>query len=487
MSESDYLSAPPIYTRLADELCEQIGNGQLRPGERLPSVRRLSQQKRVSATTAIAALRSLESRGLVEARPQSGYFVRPRSAATGELAMSRPPAAAKTVGVDDLMVRMIDAALNPDIAPLGTAAPDPAWFPVRRLQRVIASTVRRHPELLVTCCPYYAGLDSLRHQVARHYAALGCVVAQDEVVITNGCTEALNLALNAVAAPGDTIAIESPSYYGFLQIIQKRGLKALEIATHPREGLSVEALENALASRAGRSVKACLVSPNFSNPMGSSMPEAEKRRLIALCERHGIALIEDDVYADLQHAGPRPLPAKAFDRSGNVMLCSSFTKTLAPGARVGWIFGGRYAEDIRLRKFALSGATPAILQEALAEMLRTGGYERHMLKLRRGYAAQVARMAAAVCEYFPAGTKITQPGGGFVIWLELPGRIDTLALFEKAIVEGVNFAPGPLFSASGRFGNFLRLNCGRMWTPVIERALMRLGQLAKAELMAAAA
>jgi len=382
------------------------------------------------------------------------------------------------------MVRMIDAALDPDIAPLGAAAPDPAWFPVHRLQRAIASTARRHPELLTTCCQYYAGLDSLRHQVARHYAALGCAVAQDEVVIANGCTEALNLALGAVAVPGDTIAIESPGYYGFLQIIEKRGLKALEIATHPREGLSVDALEQALASRAGRSVKACLVSPNFSNPMGAAMPEAQKRRLVQLCEQQGVVLIEDDVYGDLQHFGPRPLPAKAFDRAGNVMLCSSFTKTLAPGARVGWIFGGRHAEEIRLRKFAASGASPAILQEALAEILRTGGYERHLLKLRRSYAAQVARMTAAVCEYFPAGTKITQPAGGFVIWLELPGAIDTLALYDKAIVHGVNFAPGPLFSASGRYGNFLRLNCGRMWTPAIETALMRLGQLAKAELAA---
>jgi DNA-binding transcriptional MocR family regulator len=482
MTETETLSSAPIYTQLADELCLLIGNGQLLPGERLPSVRRLSRQKRVSATTAIAALRSLESRGLVEARPQSGYFVRARGKPSAEPAMTRPPAAPKTVGVDNLMVRMIDAALDPAIAPLGTAAPDPAWFPVRRLQRVIASTVRRHPELLATCCPYYAGLETLRHQVARHYAALGCVVAQDEVVITNGCTEAINLALAAVAQPGDTVAIESPSYYGFLQIIQKRGLQALEIATHPRDGLSVDALEAALASRAGRSVKACLVSPNFSNPMGSSMPEGEKRRLVELCERHGVTLIEDDVYSDLQHAGPRPLPAKVYDRSGNVILCSSFTKTLAPGARVGWIFGGRHAEEIRLRKFAVSGATPAILQEALSEMLRSGGYERHMLKLRRAYAAQVAQMSAAVCEHFPEGTKITQPGGGFVIWVELPGRIDTLALYEKALSAGVNFAPGPLFSASGRYRSFLRLNCGRMWTPAIEGALIRLGKLAKAEL-----
>jgi DNA-binding transcriptional MocR family regulator len=485
MDQVDSVAAAPIYARLADELCSLIGNGQLRPGERLPSVRRLSQQKRVSATTAIAALRDLETRGLVEARPQSGYFVKARLAPTPEPAMTRPPAAAKTVGIDNLMVRMIDAGLNRDLAPLGTAAPDPAWFPVQRLQRAIASTARRHPELLVTCSPYYAGLESLRHQVARHYAALGCAVAQDEVVITNGCTEALNLALSVVAAPGDTIAIESPGYYGFLQIIEKRGLKALELATHPRDGLSVDALEQALASRAGRSVKACLVSPSFSNPMGASMPEAQKRRLVALCAQHGVALIEDDVYADLQHFGPRPVPAKAWDRDGNVMLCSSFTKTLAPGTRVGWVFGGRHAEEIRLRKFAASGASPAILQQALAEVLRTGGYERHLLKLRRGYADQVARMTAAVCGYFPAGTRITQPGGGFVVWVELPGKIDTLALYDKAIAQGVNFAPGPLFSASGRYGNFLRLNCGRMWTPLIERALERLGRLVHAELAAA--
>lgn len=481
MTDANGLSATPIYSRLADELHQLIGNGQLQPGERLPSVRRLSQQKRVSATTAIAALRSLETRGLVEARPQSGYFVRGRPAASGEPAMTRPPASARTVGIDNLMVRMIDASLDPAVAPLGTAAPDPAWFPVQRLQRVIAATARRHPELLVTCCQHYAGLESLRHQVARRYAELGFAVAQDEVVITNGCTEALNLALRAVAAPGDTVAIESPAYYGFLQIIERLGLKALEIATHPRDGLSVEALENALGSRAGRSVKACLLSPNFSNPMGACMPEGEKRRLVRLCAQYGVTLIEDDVYGDLQHGGPRPLPARAYDRDGNVILCSSLTKTLAPGARIGWICGGRHAEQIRVRKFSGSGATSPIMQEAFAEMLRSGGYERHLLKLRRGYAEQVARTAAAVCEYFPADTRITQPGGGFVIWVELPGQVDTLALFDKAIAAGVNFAPGPLFSPSGRYRNFLRLNCGRIWNPSIERALEKLGQLARRE------
>lgn len=472
-------TAEPIYARLAEELSELIGNGQLRPGERLPSVRRLSSQKRVSATTAIAALRSLESRGLAEARPQSGYFVRAAALRVEEPAMTRPSAAAKAVGIDNVMVRLLDASLDPGIAPLGTALPDPAWFPAQRMRRAVAAALRRNPELLSACNHHYAGREALRHQIARRYADLGCAVAPDEAVVTNGCTEALNLALRAVTVPGDAVAVESPCYYSFLQIVQKQGLKALEVATHPRDGLSVDALEAALGSRAGRSVKVCLINPNFSNPMGGAMPEAEKRRLVQLCERRGVVLIEDDVYADLQHAGPRPLPAKAYDRRGNVILCSSFTKTLAPGARIGWVFGGRYAEEIRLRKFAASGATSAVLQEALAEILRSGGYERHLLKLRRAYAEQVARMSAAVREYFPAGTRITQPAGGFVVWVELPGKADSLALYEKAIGEGVNFAPGPLFSASGRYRNFLRLNCGRMWTPVIERALLRLGQLAE--------
>jgi DNA-binding transcriptional MocR family regulator len=472
------IQSAPIYERLAEQLGSLIGSGQLRPGERLPSVRRLSQQNKVSATTAVAALRFLESRGLAEARPQSGYFVRSAAPRPQEPAMTRPPAAARAVGVDNLMVRLLDAALDPRLAPLGTAAPDPGWFPVRRLQRLISATARRHPELLGSCCPWYAGMESLRHQVARRYAELGCRVDQDEVVITNGCTEAINLALATVAAPGDTVAIESPSYYGFLQIIERRGLKALELPTHPRDGLSVDALEHALSVRGGNAVKACLLSTSFSNPMGACMPEAAKRRLVTLCERNGVALIEDDVYGDLQHSGPRPPPAKIYDRGGNVMLCSSFTKTLAPGARIGWVCGGRRAEELRLGKFAGSGASPAVMQEALAELLRSGGYERQLLKLRRGYADQVARTAAVVAECFPRGTRVTQPSGGFVIWLELPAGLDSLALFERALAAGVTFAPGPLFSASGRYRSCLRLNCGRMWSPAIEGALRRLGALA---------
>jgi DNA-binding transcriptional MocR family regulator len=468
----------PIYVRLADELSELLVTGQLKDGDRLPSVRRLVVQKGVSATTAVAALRALEQRGFAVAKPQSGYFAKQGRVDVDEPATTRPPPAPHTVGIDSIMVQVIDASENPLIVSLGTAVPDPDLFPLRRLQRVLSAQARRNPRLLGEYRPHYYGVESLRRELLRRYADLGCSVPPDEVVVTNGCTEALNLALRCVTRPGDSVALESPVYYGVLQVLQNLGLRALEIPTHPRDGLRIEALEDALEGRAGRKVRACLLSANFSNPTGACLSDIDKERLVRLCARRGIPLIEDDIYGDLQHLGSRPLPAKAFDTSGNVILCSSFSKTLAPGARIGWLCGGRFSKALRLRKFASSGPTAAILQELVAEFLRSGGYERHLVKLRSTYARQVGQVAAAVSRYFPQGTRMTQPRGGFVIWVELPRRLASLSLFEAAIRHGVNFAPGPLFSATGRYRNFLRLNCGRRMTPELDAALARLGRLA---------
>src|SRR3984893_16872120 len=468
----------PIYVRLADELSELLVTGQLKDGDRLPSVRRLVAQKGVSATTAVAALRALEQRGFAVARPQSGYFAKPRRVDLDEPATTRPPPAPHAVGIDSIMVQLIEASENPLIASLGTAVPDPELFPLRRLQRVLSAQARRNPRLLGEYTPHYYGVESLRRELLRRYADLGCSVPPDEVVVTNGCTEALNLALRCVTRPGDSVALESPVYYGMLQVLQNLDLRALEIPTHPRDGLRIEALDGALRGRAGRKVSACLVSANFSNPTGGCLSDIDKQRWVRLCDRRGIPLIEDDIYGDLQHSGPRPLPAKAFDTSGNVILCSSFSKTLAPGARIGWLCGGRFSKALRLRKFASSGPTAAILQELVAELLRSGGYERHLVKLRNTYARQVGQVAAAVSRYFPPGTRMTQPRGGFVIWVELPHRLDSLSLFDTAIRQGINFAPGPLFSATGRYRNFLRLNCGRRMTPELDEAVGRLGRLA---------
>lgn len=468
----------PIYIRIADEIAASMDSGQLQPGDRLPSVRRLVQQKGVSATTAVAALRELENRGLVVARPQSGYFAHPKRSIAALSTLTRPSSAPHAVGIDSVIVRMVEASHDASVAPLGMAVPDPQLFPNQRLQRVLSATARRHPVIMGQYSPHYHGVQSLQHQILRRYAEIGCKIDPDEMLVVNGCMEALNLALRAVTKPGDCVALESPVYYGILQILQDMGLKALEISTHPADGIDLDALEKALAVKGERAVKACIVSANFSNPTGALMSDDNKRRLVQLCESHKVPLIEDDVYGDLQHVGQRPLPAKAFDTSGNVILCSSFSKALAPGIGVGWMCGGRYSPDLRRKKFSASSAVPAVLQEALAEIMRSGGYERHLIQLRSAFKRQVAQFSSAVAQHFPAGTQMTQPSGSYLIWVELPRGIDSLELYDRAIKHRVNFAPGPLFSATGRYRQSLRLNCGYRWTPALDAAVARLGALA---------
>jgi len=284
--------------------------------------------------------------------------------------------------------------------------------------------------------------------------------------------------VRAVARPGDTIAVESPTYFGFLQTAENLGVKVLEVPMHPRDGLVIESLRELLGTRAGQSVRACMVTPNFSNPTGASMPDARKQELVQLCREADIALIEDDIYGDLPHAGARPLPCKAFDTDGRGLLCSSFSKSLAPGARIGFIAPGRYRDTARAIKQMLSGATAMPAQEMLAAYLASGRYERHLRRMRQRCAEQVSRISQDVENAFPPGTRLSRPQGGFVLWLELPGEADTYRLYDEANRIGVDFVPGALFSASGRYGNCLRLNCGFPVSAETSAAIRQLGRLA---------
>ncbi|MGB7501960.1 MAG: PLP-dependent aminotransferase family protein [Azonexus sp.] len=462
------------YEKLAGDLEGMISSGVLRHGDRLPSLRRLAKERRLSLSTVVQALRQLEDRGLVEARPQSGYFVRRALSLRAEPAPRSTPEAAVAVDVTQRLVRVLQAGAKPGIAPLAAALPHPSLLPVAALQRLYAGVARRHPKLLEGGSHINMDEPALIRQIVRRSLAWGGPLAGDEIVVTNSCTEALGLCLRAVTRPGDAVAVESPAYYLMLQLLETLGLRALEIPTDPRTGISVEALD--LATRDGR-VAACLLVPNASNPLGSVMPEAKKRLLAALTAARGVAVIEDDIYGDLCFDSQRPWPIKAFDTAGNVMLCSSFSKSLSPSLRIGFVAAGRYRQAIALQKTLTSGGTNPITQHVLAEYLDSGAYERHLRGLRRSYEQQVERMRQAVTRHFPAETRITQPQGGFVLWLELPEEVDATALHERALGQGLAFVPGELFSASGMYRNCLRLNCGNPHAPEIEDAVRRLGQL----------
>ncbi|MBK7954629.1 MAG: PLP-dependent aminotransferase family protein [Candidatus Accumulibacter sp.] len=462
------------YERLAEDLSGIIATGSLRPGERLPSVRRLSRERRLSVSTVLQALHQLEDRGLVEARPQSGYFVRHVAARRAPPSARSTPDAAVPVDVSQRLLRVLQTGMQPGVAPLGAALPAASLMPLAALQRLYGGVARRHPRLLESGSHINIDEPALLRQLVLRSMGWGGPLAASEFVITNSCTEALCLSLRAVTQPGDTVAVESPAYYLMLQLLETLGLKALEIPTDPHSGLSIEALD--LATREGK-VAACLLVANAGNPLGSIMPDENKRRLAKLTAERGVAVIEDDIYGDLHFGHERPWPIKAFDRADNVMLCSSFSKCLSPALRIGFVAAGRYRPQVALQKTITSGGTNPITQQVLAEYLESGAYERQMRGLRRTYQRQVEAMRAAVARHFPAATRITEPQGGFVLWVELPEEVDTSALYDQAIAAGVAYVPGELFSASGMYRNCLRLNCGNPHTPDIEDAVRRLGGL----------
>jgi DNA-binding transcriptional MocR family regulator len=463
-----------LYEKLAEEMAQHVEQGLFRPGERIPSVRQLSQQRRLSVTTVLEAYRLLEDRGFIEARPQSGYFVQAHPLlALSEPELSSPPADPTQISISELSMMLLRDTLKPNLVQFGTAIPDPDLLPTAKLNRILASVARRGdvPQNLLGVPE---GLEVLRTFVAQRAFSAGCYLTPDDIVITSGCLEAIGLSLRAVCQPGDLVAIESPTYYGILQVLEAQGLKALEIPTHRRDGISLEALQFAIAHHP---VRACLAVLNFSNPLGSCMPDDHKRELVEMLAARDIPLIEDDINGELYFGKQRPQVAKSYDRKGLVILCSSCTKDISPSYRVGWVAPGRFGAQIKQLKMATNLATPTLLQLAIAEFLSSGGYEHHMRKIRRAYAYKVNQMGQAIMRWFPAETRVTAPTGGFVLWVQLPERVDSLLLYKQALKAGITLAPGYIFSATAQYRNYIRLNAA-YWSPQTGAAVQRLGELA---------
>jgi DNA-binding transcriptional MocR family regulator len=463
-----------LYREVAQELERMIRGGSSRVGDKLPSVRALCQARSVSPSTVLRAYSMLELAGLIRPRPRSGYYVSaspkppvPRS--------SMPKPSSTRVNVSDLVFDILDASRNRDVVPLGSAFPGPTQFPWATLARYLGSSARRmDPWSTVESLP--PGSIELRRQIARRYLRLGMTIDVEEIVVTSGALEALNLALQTVARPGDTIAIESPTFYGCLQAVERLGLNVVEIPTHPQEGLDIAALTKAISRH---SIRACWFMTTLQNPTGATVPVEKKRELVRLLSSHGIPLIEDDAYAELQFGVTPSVPSKAFDKNGFVLHCGSFSKCLAPGYRLGWIAAGRFTKEVARRKIESSIATSLPIQLGVAQMLKHGGYESHLARLRGVLANQQAVALESLHRHFPAGYRVAAPAGGYFLWVECAAAVDALAVHRLALDSGITIAPGPMFSARRQFGNFIRLNYGHPWSPETDRAIRRLGEILK--------
>ena len=463
------------YRHLAGEIEKRILDGTYQPGEKLPSIRRLHRQSNLSISTVFQAYMELESTGLVEARARSGYYVLPVS-----LQRLEAPVAGKTsslpqrVTLAPVINSVVGAISNPRFVPLGNTGMDPALLPVKSFSRILKSLNRNDMRTLLSYSPS-EGFPDLRRQIALRTLGVLEGVQPEDIIITNGCTEAVALSLLAVTQPGDTVAIEAPTNLTFLQLLKELGLLVAEIATDPKEGVDLAELEKSLRRRR---IKACLFMPNFQNPLGALMPEGKKKALIDLSNRYEIPVIEDDISSPLHFGDQRPAPLKAYDRKGFVLTCSSFSKTLAPGLRLGWVIPGkRFSPRIQRLKAGMTISTSTLDQYIVSSLLASGTYERHLRILRSALKKQVFKTALGIQRHFPEQTRLAIPQGGSMLWVQLPPGVDGLKVYQTAFDRNIAIVPGVVCSNSKRFSNYIQIACAAPFSRRIKEALGLLGSI----------
>jgi len=463
-----------LYQQVIAFIEGQLQQGVIRAGDKLPSLRKLSKQFEISVPTVKQAYIELERQGVVSARPQSGYYLKAQQART----LKPRPAlwqASSPVEVKcrSLIEQVYDAVHLPNSIQLGVSNPVNAHPPDKTLARLMRSVISKVAEKAVSYGPVN-GDPKLRNQLAFRHQELGVAVVANDIVITNGAQEALSIALQCVAQVGDIIAIESPCFFGIIELIESLGMRAIEVYTCTEDGVGFVELEKTIKQH---NVKACVFSTAINNPLGSMMTDRQRQAMVNLLEKNNIPLIEDDVYSDLYFTEQRPKPAQFYSQKGLVLTCSSFSKTAAPGYRIGWLISPTFEEKAKQIKRAQSCSTAMLQQWTLTQYLLTGEYDRHLSVLRKKLRYNCERMRALVAEYFPPEVCISKPQGGSVLWVRCRSHVKTQTIFTQAIAQGINFAPGAIFSLSGKYQNYMRISFGVQWQDDIEQAIEKLGKL----------
>jgi DNA-binding transcriptional MocR family regulator len=463
------------YIEVAERIERLIEKKALKVGDKLLSVRALSKEQGISLSTAFQSYYLLESKGLIEARPQSGYYVKYAHDHILDLPkVCEPVDDVVPVSLDE-MISSVYHDLNSDkLIHFSLGVPSIDLMPAAKLNKAVIQAIR---DSKTNCLGYehIQGNLELRRQIARQSFNWGGTPGDEDIVVTAGCVEALSLCIQAVTKPGDAVAIESPTYFAVFQLMESHGLNVVEIPTDPVTGIDLEYLEQAIPKF---DIKACLFVTNFNNPLGSCIPDNRKKQLVSMLAKKEIPLIEDDIYGELYFGKTRPQTCKSFDKKGLVLLCSSFSKSLAPGHRIGWTLPGRFKEKVIKLKRMHTVATNTLSQSAIAHFLDNGRYELHLRHLRKALHTQSLRYVQAISDYFPEDTRMTRPQGGFVLWIELNKKIDTYKLHKRALKQNIGIAPGQIFSSQARFENCFRLSYGEPWSERIEQGIRTLGKLA---------
>lgn len=460
------------YQQLENWLLQGIQEQRWRLGERLPSIRTLCREQNLSKATVQHALQRLEAQGLVEARPKAGYFVALQPSAVKKPVSRARIEAPRPVSVSDLLLDIMRRSAAFDLLPDLHAGDLPPG--ILALNRAIGRSLRRQRGDDYQYYDEPAGDRGLREQLSLHHARRGWGVSAEQFCITSGCQHALFLALMACCERGDVVAVESPGFYGALQLLEQLELRVVEVPASAETGMDIDALAEVLERW---KVKACIVSPAFATPGGALMPVEARQRLLALAERHDLAVIEDDIYADTA-MGSVPDPLKAMDTENRVILCSSFSKSLSRDLRLGWISGARWHERILHLKLVTQLASSRYLQQGLADFMADGSFTAHLRRQRHDLRERRDRLIASL-QAWSSELRVSVPNGGLAVWVELPQAVDTLASYPDGLEQGVVITPGPLFSVSGQFKNCLRISFAHPWDARRMTALNKLPELFK--------
>lgn len=462
-----------LYKEIAQSIAQQIKEGVWGIGEKLPSLRAISNENGVSLNTAIQAYYELEKNGYIISRPKSGYFVNYRRVSLPVPETTSPSVKSEGKEVIDLISEVYSSLEIGDksITRFSLGMPEDILLPITKLNKELIRAMRTLPGN-GTRYDETQGNVKLRKYVARFTYSWNGNLTENDIVTTAGVTNAIDLALSVTTRRGDTIAVESPVYFGILQLANSLGLRILELPTNPVTGIEPDALKKVLPQ-----IDACLLISNFNNPMGSCMPDEHKKAVVNMLAEYDIPLIEDDLYGDLFFGTSRPKPCKAFDNSGLVLWCGAVSKTLAPGYRVGWIAPGKFKNDIIRQKNINVISTPTLTQEAIANFMENGRYENHLRKLRYELYLNSSHFIQSIMDYFPKNTKAIIPQGGYMLWVELDKSINTTELYYKAMQQKISIAPGRMFTLQDQYKNCMRLSYGQRWTPHIEERLKTLGNI----------
>jgi DNA-binding transcriptional MocR family regulator len=476
MRKSTFSNDDHLYVQVAEGIEKMISEDVLRIGDKLPSVRVLSEEYGISMGTAFQAYYHLEGKGLIESRPKSGYYVRFNHRRFPELPkMILPEPVESEVSVKDMIATVYRDLTQNDMINFALAVPAIELVPVAKLNKSVVQALRSSKNHC-TSYEHVQGNTELRKQLAKLSFNWGGKVRPEEVVVTAGCMEALVLCLRAVTQPGDTVAVEQPCYFNIYQAMETLGLKIVEISSDPVTGPDLNCLRKAIKNF---SIKACLFVPSFSNPLGSCMPDEKKKELVEIITQHNIPLIEDDIYGEMYFGRSRPRTCKYYDTKGLVMYCSSLSKSLAPGYRIGWVIPGKFTEKVTQLKMIHSISTNTLSQVAMADFLSKGRYEYHLKKLRKALHTQCLKYLQGIMQYFPEDTKVSRPQGGFVLWIELNKKINAYKVCTEALKHNISVAPGQIFSSCSCYKNYLRISYGKPWNEDVEYGLMMLGKVIK--------